>query len=321
MEKIIAGRNSLWGRLTKPHSAVTDPDRRARARVLASFMLLLSILLGLMSIVYILAFGPLEPEFWLAGNLFFIVYLLSRSPKPDLGEYTVVSGLTGIVAFIHLSRGTEALSSVWVLIPILVAAVLLPMWATITFTLLNISILIAIELIAPPSNLGPILSAVFFLIFTSIIALATKYAREQDQEKLEQQTLALAKSSASYKQLFDDVPIGLFESTPTGEILQANQALLQILRFPDQQALQAITTPELYVDPTKREEWMVMMEEQGSVEDFEVELIRSDQQKIWIRERVRATRNQVRELSHFRGSMEDVTQRRWLQMQLAEKHQ
>jgi signal transduction histidine kinase len=57
------------------------------------------------------------------------------------------------------------------------------------------------------------------------------------------------------------------------------------------------------------------------LDEFEVQLVRVDGQEIWVREQVRVVRNQVGEISHIRGSMEDVTQRRWLQNQLTEQHQ
>src|SRR5688572_17521591 len=42
--------------------------------------------------------------------------------------------------------------------------------------------------------------------------------------------LRLSSAEARYKELFDTVPVGLFRSTPKGEILDANQAFLEMTR-------------------------------------------------------------------------------------------
>jgi signal transduction histidine kinase len=52
-----------------------------------------------------------------------------------------------------------------------------------------------------------------------------------------------------------------------------------------------------------------------------MQLIRTDGQQIWVREQVRAVPTQDGEISAFRGSIEDVTERKWLQDQLAEQQQ
>lgn len=320
-ERWISQEYSFWERLIQPHPAVTNPDTQVRARNLAKFMIGLTVLDLLGCLVYLLFFGSFETEFLLGTGLFLLVYLLSRSSRPYLGEYTVVAGITGIVIFILATRGAEPHNLVWSIMPILLAAILLPMWAAVAFTLLNISISLTIALSTPQLDSGVIFSVGIFLTFISAIALATKYGRQRDWEMLEQQALALARSSVRYKQLFDDVPVGLFESTTGGEILQANQALLQLLGISDQKVLHALTASELYVNPAQREQWLELMDRNEAVQEFEVQLVRADGRKIWVREQVQAIRNQAGEISHFRGSMEDVTQRRWLHDQLTEQHQ
>jgi PAS domain S-box-containing protein len=284
-------------------------------------MLGLLILNLLGSLIYLLIFGTLEPEFAFGLGLFLLVYLLSRSPQPYLGEYTVVGGITGIVIFVLVTRGGEPQNLGWVLMPILLAVILLPLQASLAFTLLNIGIPLVIVLNTPQIDLGVIFSVGALILFVSTIALVTKYSRQRDRQMLKQQARALAKSKARYKQLVDDVPIGLFESTVEGEILQANPAFLQILHIPDQKSLQTTTARELYANPAEREKWLALTGTHGALDEFEVQLVRVDGQEIWVREQVRVVRNQVGEISHIRGSMEDVTQRRWLQNQLTEQHQ
>jgi hypothetical protein len=119
MEQMTSGIKSLWGRLIEPHSAVTDSDKQAHVRVLAAFMLGLFILTVVAASVYFLIFGVVDTEFWLGIILFLLIYILSRSPLPRLGDFAVVIGITAIVILLLINRGGETHNLVWVLVPIL----------------------------------------------------------------------------------------------------------------------------------------------------------------------------------------------------------
>jgi PAS domain S-box-containing protein len=320
MDNMMPDNDDFWERLFRPHSAVTGTDRRSAVRVLAAFMLGLSILSLLFTVGNFLIFhdATIGPLFSVV--LFSLAYLLSRSPWPVLGELLIVIGLTLFINVAMIVNGLSPQYLIRPIVPILLGTILLSMRAAITIALLNIGIPVVIALSSPQLEPGTI-PLFFVLIFTATIALATKHVRQRDQKKLAQQARALSRSRALYKQLFDDVPIGLFETTVNGEFLQANQAMIHMMDFPDLQALQAMTASELYANPAEREQWMALLEEKGSLQDFEMQVVRRDGQQIWVREQVRAIRNQDGKITHYRGSIEDVTERKQLQSQLAEQHQ
>lgn len=321
MERIIPDADTIWGRLIEPHPAVTGEKRRSTVRLLSAFTLGLLLLDLLTAIGFFLVFGYVDIAIGLSAVLYPLAYLLSRSPRPRLGKLVVLLTLTGVITASLLNYGAETFIAIWFLAPTLVGVILLSMGGAIAFALLNISIPIFLTIGDAQASVGNTFSLVAFLIFTSVIALATKHTRERDQEKLEEQARALARSRAQYKQLFDDVPVGLFESTADGQLIQANQAMLQILGFPDRQALSAVKRSDLYVDPADREALRALMDEEGTVQDFETQLIRPDGEQIWVRERVRAVYDGEGEISSYRGSLEDVTEQKRLQQALAEEHE
>ena len=63
---------------------------------------------------------------------------------------------------------------------------------------------------------------------------------------------ALQESEARYRSLFDGVPVGLYRTTPGGQILDGNPALLQMLGYPDRGSLAAVSVVDLYVNPEDR---------------------------------------------------------------------
>jgi PAS domain S-box-containing protein len=56
-------------------------------------------------------------------------------------------------------------------------------------------------------------------------------------ELVQQQTTELSESKARYHNLFDSVTIGLYRTTPTGEILVANSALIEMLAYASRETL------------------------------------------------------------------------------------
>ncbi|MDR7415629.1 MAG: GAF domain-containing protein [Armatimonadota bacterium] len=52
-----------------------------------------------------------------------------------------------------------------------------------------------------------------------------------------------------YRLLFERVPVGLYRSTPTGQLLDVNEALVRIAGYPDRETLLRTNAAQLYVDP------------------------------------------------------------------------
>jgi PAS domain-containing protein len=57
---------------------------------------------------------------------------------------------------------------------------------------------------------------------------------------------ALRESEERYRTLFDGVPVGLYRTTPAGQFMDANLAMVQMLGYPSREDLLAINTASLY---------------------------------------------------------------------------
>lgn len=107
---------------------------------------------------------------------------------------------------------------------------------------------------------------------------------------------ALERSEDRYRSLFHGIPIGMYRTTPDGEILDANQALADILGYPDVEAMRNVRAEDLYVD----------------VEDR-----RPDGQVRWIRDSARAIRDDAGQVL-YEGMFEDITEQRQAEEALRE---
>ncbi len=111
-----------------------------------------------------------------------------------------------------------------------------------------------------------------------------------------------------YHSLVEHVPVGLFRTTSSGTILDANPAMVEMLKFKDREALLAINATSLYVNPDDRERGHRQQDAEGVTRDFQVELHTSDGGTVWVRMNTRVLRDGEREF--WEGTIEDVTNQR-----------
>jgi PAS domain S-box-containing protein len=126
-----------------------------------------------------------------------------------------------------------------------------------------------------------------------------------------QQQRAEAEAAESrYHSLIDRVPAGVWRTTGTGQILDANPALVQLLGYPDRAALVSMNSADLYVDRAERDRLREALAH-GGVADFTAQLRRADGSTLWARMQVRATEADGGTV--LEGVTEDVTDKRRLE--------
>lgn len=112
-----------------------------------------------------------------------------------------------------------------------------------------------------------------------------------------------------YRELFEDIPVGLYRSTPEGRLIDTNPAMVYMLGYPDRESLLATPAAALYVDPADRLRWIAEMARVGIVRDFEVRMRRADGAVIWARDTTHAKREADGKIVLYQGVIEDITDR------------
>lgn len=124
-----------------------------------------------------------------------------------------------------------------------------------------------------------------------------------------QAQVALRKSEEQYRGLFERVPVGLYRTTPEGQILDANPIMVQMLGYPDQETLLAINAAELFACPDDRGKELDLLGDEEIMSSFEMLLRRRDGGVIWVRDTFRAIRDARGQILSFEGSLEDISER------------
>jgi PAS domain S-box-containing protein len=140
--------------------------------------------------------------------------------------------------------------------------------------------------------------------------------QEHLEELVEERTAELRQSEERYRTLFDGVPVGLYRTTPAGQIVDANLALVHMLGYAKREDVLAIDPASFYVDPEERVRWQALMEREGVVRDFQYQLRRYDGTVIWVNNTARAVRDEQGQVVYYEGSLEDITQRKQAEAEL-----
>ncbi|MGC1684141.1 MAG: PAS domain S-box protein [Candidatus Acidiferrales bacterium] len=122
------------------------------------------------------------------------------------------------------------------------------------------------------------------------------------------------------RSLFEHAIEGIFQTTAEGRYLSANPALARLFGYTSPAEMMGSIEnigSQLYADPSRREEFKRIMEEQDHVEGFEYELIRRDGKRVWINENAHAVRDEQGKLLYYEGTVEDITERKRAE---AERH-
>lgn len=129
----------------------------------------------------------------------------------------------------------------------------------------------------------------------------------------------LVKNQMKYKDIFDNAPIGIYKTTPTGEILESNKTLIKTLGY---NSFADLTRRNLekegFNDRQSRSRFKKEMEEHGYVQNHEAVWTKKDGTQIFVREFAHAVRDDDGKIIAYEGTVEDISEQRIARQKLIE---
>lgn len=126
-------------------------------------------------------------------------------------------------------------------------------------------------------------------------------------------TARLGEEAHLYRSMFENAVWGIFQTTADGTYLTANPALARIYGYDSPAEMLVALTDigrQLYVAPSRRDDFVDLMKRNGRLSGFESEVYRRDGSIIWISESCREVRASTGEFLYYEGTVEEITARK-----------
>jgi len=128
---------------------------------------------------------------------------------------------------------------------------------------------------------------------------------------------ALKENELRYRTLFENAQIGIYQTTPKGQILSSNPALIEMLGYDSFEELSKINLElnEGHAD-NSRNIFLKLMSENGLVKDLESKWKTKKGETIIIVENARAVKDLSGKIIYFEGFIENITNRKKIENEL-----
>ena len=128
---------------------------------------------------------------------------------------------------------------------------------------------------------------------------------------------ALRLSEQSHRSLFDEAPYGICRFTATGQLLQVNPTMVEMLGYESEADLLLLDLDrDIFAEPSSYREFLEQIARSTSCQGFECEWRHPQLRQLTVRLGGRAVRNESGEIVYVEMFVENVTERKQLEDQL-----
>jgi PAS domain S-box-containing protein len=128
------------------------------------------------------------------------------------------------------------------------------------------------------------------------------------------------RAEEKYRTLVSNVQEGVFISTPQGRFLDFNDALMRMLGYEHREELLGVDISTIYVTSADRERLKKLLQEHGTVADFEFEIRRRDGEVRVMTESSIAVRDATGNVTAFQGFVLDITDRKRAEQEIRRRN-
>ena len=141
----------------------------------------------------------------------------------------------------------------------------------------------------------------------------TEWIPGRDQEAVSR---ALDEIEHTYRNLQENLPVGIYRSAENGLLQTANSALIRMMGFDSFEELQNVHLKDVWVDPEQRTRMIERLRSEGLVLNYEVHLRQKNGDELIASFDARGTFDANGRLVHFDTIVQDITQRVQAKMEL-----
>ncbi len=127
----------------------------------------------------------------------------------------------------------------------------------------------------------------------------------------------LKESEERFRTLYENSTIGLYRTTPSGEIILSNPALVNMLGYSSFEDIKSRNiNKEGYFEPYGRKEFLNLINKEGILKAYEAIWLKKDGTKIFIRESATIIKDNNGKILYYEGTVEDITEQKQAEEEL-----
>ena len=119
-----------------------------------------------------------------------------------------------------------------------------------------------------------------------------------------------------YRQIFDNSPLGLIQNKHNGEIITCNSAFLKLLGYENIEEVKKLHAEDIYFYPEERKEILKKHGKNSAYYNPQFKAKKKDGTPFWVELYSRANYDENNNITHYDGSMMDITEKRIAEQQL-----
>ncbi|MCX7966375.1 MAG: PAS domain S-box protein [Syntrophorhabdaceae bacterium] len=150
--------------------------------------------------------------------------------------------------------------------------------------------------------------------------VVTVYTDETERKQIEEKLL---KSEERYRNIFESIIEGIFQTTPDGRFILVNPALANMYGYdsPEEMISTVEDIQKLYVNPEDRIRFKNIVETYGFVKGFESCQYHKNGSQIWISINAHAVKDKDGKIVCYEGTAENITLRKKAEKELLEQQE
>lgn len=132
---------------------------------------------------------------------------------------------------------------------------------------------------------------------------------------------ALTEAEKKYRTIVENAAGGIYQVTPEGHFLSVNPAYARILGYESPEHVMKHVRnahEQLYRMPRERARFIRELEQKGTVQGFEAEMLTRQGIYIWVNENARTVRDDDGHILYYEGSLENISQRKEAELKMSD---
>jgi diguanylate cyclase (GGDEF)-like protein/PAS domain S-box-containing protein len=123
----------------------------------------------------------------------------------------------------------------------------------------------------------------------------------------------ISESEEKYRELVNNIKIGIFRATPDGKLLEVNPSIMEMFDYTSEKKFLKVKTPYLYENPDDRLKLMKELEEKDIAKNKEFILKKKDGTSFWASLTSTAVRDNSGKIIYYDTVLEDISERKNLE--------